>query len=122
MRFGRRNLGAAGERAAEVFLRRRGYAIVERNFRCPLGEIDLIALDRGAVVFVEVKTRASGVYGSPAESIGWHKRQRLRRAAETWLGRKGLHDRPARFDVVEVYWDGASARCELLCNAFDTDL
>jgi len=121
MKSGRRSLGDAGERAAEAFLRRRGYAIVERNFRCPLGEIDLIALDRGMIVFVEVKTRGSGAFGSPAESIGWHKRQRLRRAAETWLGRKRLHDRPARFDVVEVYWDGARARCELLCNAFDAD-
>ncbi len=52
MKFGRRQLGDEGERAAEDFLRRRGYVIVDRNFRCPLGEVDLIALDRGTVVFV----------------------------------------------------------------------
>lgn len=121
MTFGRRQLGDEGERAAEEFLRRRGYVIVDRNFRCPLGEVDLIALDHGTVVFVEVKTRRSGAYGSPAESIGRHKRQRLRRAAEVYLGRKRLHDRAARFDVVEVYWEANGARCELIANAFDLE-
>lgn len=119
--FGRRRqLGDAGEKAAEAFLRRRGYVVVERNFRCPLGEIDLIALDRGTLVFVEVKTRGSGAFGTPAEGIGRQKRERLRRAAETWIGRKRLHDRPARFDVVEVYWEADRPRCELIADAFET--
>lgn len=122
MRFTRRGLGDLGDRgeeAAEGFLRRRGYVIVERNFRCPLGEIDLIALERGTIVFVEVKTRRTHGFGSPAEAVDRRKQQRLRRAAEVYLNRKRLHDRHARFDVVEVYWEDTVPRCELIANAFD---
>jgi len=121
MDTGAAELGGRGEAVAERFLRRRGYVIVDRNFRCPLGEIDLVALDRGTVVFVEVKTRRSRHFGSPADSIGRHKRLRLRRAAETYLSRKRLTDRSARFDVVEVLWGDAEPVCELIVNAFDAD-
>jgi len=119
--FGKRRLGEEGESAAEKFLRRRGFAIIERNFRCPLGELDLIALDRGTIVFVEVKARSSEAFGTPAEAIGYQKRLRLRRAAEVYISRKRLHDRPARFDVVEVRWADGQAHCELIANAFDAD-
>jgi len=122
MDFGRKWLGARGESAAEEFLRRRGYVIVARNFQCPLGEIDLIALDHGSVVFVEVKTRRGGDFGSPAMAVDRRKQQRMRRAAEVYMSRKRLHDRPARFDVVEVYWGAADTpQCEIIVNAFDTD-
>ena len=65
----RRELGIDGERAAERFLRRLGYTIVERNYRCPLGEIDLVALDRRTIVFVEVKTLRRAGAASPFDAV-----------------------------------------------------
>lgn len=121
MDLGRHRLGERGENVAEAFLRKHGYVILERNFRCPLGEIDLIALERGTIAFVEVKTRSGGSYGSPAAAIDRRKQIRLRRAAEIYLSRKRLHDRPARFDVVEVYWEQGQPSCDLIANAFDSD-
>ena len=115
----RQILGAAGERAAEKFLRRQRYTIVERNYRCPSGEVDLIALDHSTVVFVEVKTRTQPGFGSPLEAVDPRKQRQIRRAAQHYLVEKRLHDRDARFDVVGVWWEDGRARCELVKNAFD---
>ncbi|MCY4489578.1 MAG: YraN family protein [Deltaproteobacteria bacterium] len=98
----RQSLGKAGEELAERYLKRQGYAIVERNYRCPLGEIDLIALDKRAVVFVEVKTRRVDTAGAPLESVNGAKQQRLKRAAMHYLNRHHLHDRDVQFDVVGI--------------------
>lgn len=115
----RKALGAAGERAAERFLRQQRYTIVERNYRTPAGEIDLIALDGPTVVFVEVKTRTGSTHGSPFDAVNAHKQRQIVRAAVRFLAAKRLLDRPARFDVVGVWWDGTEPRCELIRNAFD---
>ena len=115
----RQLLGADGERAAEKFLRRQRYTIVERNYRCPSGEVDLIALDRSSVVFVEVKTRTQPGYGSPLEAVDRRKQRQIQRAAQHYLVAKRLHDRDARFDVVGVWWEQGQLRCELVKNAFD---
>lgn len=117
----RQALGAAGERAAERFLRRQRYTIVERNYRTPAGEIDLIALDGPTVVFIEVKTRTGSVYGSPFDAVDAHKQRQIIRAARHFLSAKRLLDRPARFDVVGVWWEHGEPRCELVRNAFDAD-
>jgi len=115
----RGELGRAGERAAEEFLRRRGYTILERNFRCRGGEVDLVGLHRGVVVFVEVKTRQRAAAVGPFESVTPRKRQRLVRAARYYLARHCLDDRAARFDVVGV-WEGRGRLvCELIENAFE---
>lgn len=114
-------VGAAGESAAEAFLRRRGYVIVERNYRCRGGEIDLIALDRGAVVFIEVRTRAVGAVVDPVESIGPAKRRRVVAAARHYTARRRLHERPMRFDVVAVDADASGMQCRVIANAFDLD-
>ena len=79
----RQHLGAAGERAAADFLRRHGYALLARNYRCPGGEVDVIALERGAVVFVEVKARAD--LERALEAVTPEKRRRLNRAVRVWL-------------------------------------
>lgn len=118
MKDERQQLGAAGERAAERFLRRQGYIILERNYRCASGEIDLIALDRRTVVFVEVKTRAQSELGTPFEAVDLRKQRQLRRAAQSYLARHHLTEREARFDVVGIWWDTPSPRCELLRDAF----
>jgi len=115
----RQVLGAEGERAAEKFLRRQRYTIVERNYRCRSGEVDLIALDRSTVVFVEVKTRTQRGFGSPLEAVDPRKQRQVQRAAQHYLSEKRLHDRDARFDVVGVWVEKGQVCCELVKNAFE---
>ena len=115
----RQPLGDRGERVAEAHLRKLGYTVVARNFRCPQGEIDLVAVDRGTIVFVEVKTRGGPAFGSPFEAVGRSKRRRLQRAAAVYLNRHRLHGRYARFDVIAVHWGPSGPACELLRNAFE---
>jgi putative endonuclease len=115
----RQLLGAEGERAAEKFLRRQRYAIVQRNYRCRSGEVDLIALDGSAVVFVEVKTRTQPGFGNPLEAVDRRKQRQIVRAAQHYLAENRLHDRDARFDVVGVWWEDGRVQCELVKGAFD---
>lgn len=103
----RRDRGALGERIAADHLERRGYRIVERNFRTRHGELDLIAADDRALVFCEVKTRVAGGRSGPAgalEAIGPNKRKQVRALATQWLAH--THDRPhrpnVRFDAIGV--------------------
>jgi putative endonuclease len=93
--------GGAAEDAAARFLEDRGLAIVARNYRTRMGEIDLIARDGETLVFVEVRMRSSDHYGGGAESIGWRKRSRIEAAARQYLAL--LRREPAcRFDVVTL--------------------
>ncbi|MEO5536008.1 MAG: YraN family protein [Pseudolysinimonas sp.] len=82
-------LGMRGERIAENALARLGYEILDRNWRCPEGEVDLVARDGDAVVVIEVKTRSSTMFGHPFESITPRKLARLRRLATSWLHAHG---------------------------------
>jgi putative endonuclease len=115
----KQELGKEGERVAEQFLKRKGYKLVERNFRCTEGELDLIVLDRRVVVFVEVKTRTGRGFGSPLEAVEYRKQQKMIRAAQYFLSAKGLHQRDARFDVVGVSWPGREPMVEHIENAFE---
>jgi putative endonuclease len=115
----RRDLGDRGERAAEEFLRRQRYTIVARNYQCPVGEIDLVALDGSTIVFVEVKVRTHGAAGSPLEAVGPRKQRQIARVARYYLSTHRLHDRDARFDVVGISWENDAPRLELVRNAFD---
>ncbi|MGH2349059.1 MAG: YraN family protein [bacterium] len=119
----RRTLGSAGEDAAHRLLRRHGYRIIEQNFRCPIGEIDLIAEEAGAVVFIEVKARAAHEFGAPFEAISPPKQRRLARLATWYLARRRWLDRPCRFDAVAVMvdLDGRVESIELLRDAFVPD-
>lgn len=112
-------LAGTGEAAAAEFLRRHRYVILERNYRCTLGEVDIIALDRNAIVFVEVKSRRRDGSGSPFEAVDGRKQRRLLRAARHYLSRHRLHGRDVRFDVVGVWEEGGELRCELVRNAFE---
>jgi len=112
-------LGKEGERVAEQYLRKKGYRVVERNYRCAGGELDLIVLDRRVVVFVEVKTRTGHAFGTPLEAVEFRKQQRMIRAAQFFLSAKGLHQRDARFDVVGVSWPGREPAVEHIVNAFE---
>ncbi len=101
-------LGQEGERVAERYLQKKGYKLVERNYRCPAGEVDLIVLDRRVIVFVEVKTRTGNRFGSPLEAVQPRKQHKMIRAAQFFLAQKGLHQRDARFDVVGISWPARS--------------
>lgn len=115
----RRGLGSLGERLAQTHLERAGYAVLERNHRSARGELDLVALGHGALVFCEVRTRLGTVARSPLaaggqlESVGPGKRRRLRRMAREWLGstsgtRAGARAASAqrmRFDVIGITVD-----------------
>ena len=98
----KRSLGQFGEEQAARYLRRRFYSIVERNYRCRFGEIDLIAKRGGILAFVEVKLRRDASYGEAREFVTARKQERLRAAAELWLLKTGCELQP-RFDVIEVY-------------------
>ena len=93
-------LGRHGEALAERALRRAGLRILERRFRCRGGEIDLIAEDGRTLVFAEVKTRSGVAFGLPAEAVTAAKQRRIVRAARLYLSRRGLWERPCRFDVI----------------------
>jgi len=112
-------LGKEGERIAEQYLKKKGYKLIERNYRCHGGELDLIVLDRRVVVFVEVKTRTGQGFGSPFEAVEYHKQKRMIQAAQFFLNEKNLHQRDARFDVVGVSWPGREPVVEHIENAFE---
>lgn len=113
-------LGKAGEDRAAQYLSKQGYKILERNFRAPYGEIDLIALHRGELVFVEVKTRNSDAYGAPELAVTPRKQQRMIKAALGYIKYKKLHQMPCRFDVVAIN-TGAEKELELIQYAFEAD-
>jgi putative endonuclease len=112
-------LGKEGERLAERYLQNKGYKLVERNYRCRVGELDLIVLDRRVVVFVEVKTRTGHGFGSPLEAVEFRKQRKMIQAAQFFLAAKGLQQRDARFDVVGVSWAGREPIVEHIENAFE---
>lgn len=103
----RRALGAHGEDAAVRFLQRAGLVVLERNWRCRAGEIDIVALDDKAstLVIVEVKTRRSTAFGSPIEAVTVAKAARLRRLAAAWLAAHPIGVRDVRIDVVGILVD-----------------
>ena len=95
-------LGVIGEELAYHFLSRKGYKILLKNYECALGEIDLVAKEKGALVFVEVKTRRSEAFGSPLESVTRQKRRQIVKTAQYYLKRYGIKDVACRFDVVSI--------------------
>ena len=97
-----RKLGQVGEEQAARYLRRRFYTILERNYRCRFGEIDLIARRGGVLAFVEVKLRRDESHGEAREFVTARKQQRVMAAAELWLSQNETQLQP-RFDVIEVY-------------------
>ena len=95
-------LGIAGEKKAVKFLKKHKYKILEKNYRCALGEVDVIARQGETLVFVEVKTRSSCLFGRPCEAVDEQKQEKLRRLALYYQRFKRLYNIPLRFDVVEV--------------------
>lgn len=117
-----RELGMKGEEAAARFLYQRGYEILERNWTCHAGEADIIAKDRNAIVFVEVKTRRDASKGFPSEAVTKAKRERYERIALAYLSEHDAIDIPVRFDVVSIVVIGKDrAMIRHHINAFSAD-
>jgi putative endonuclease len=125
--FGRRryaalskdDLGRLGEKLGARFLRRQGYRVVARNYACPAGELDLVALDRDTLVFVEVKTRRDDAAAMPEDAVNFHKRRQVTAAAKYYLLQTRAHDRPCRFDVLAILLrEGQEPEIEHFVDAF----
>lgn len=103
-----RGIGSIGEGIAQEYLRKKGYRILEKNYRTRFGEIDIIAEDKGTIVFIEVKTRIHETFGAPEESVTRQKQERLKKVALCYL--KDLKKiPPVRFDVLAIELKGKSA-------------
>jgi putative endonuclease len=98
----RPTLGALGEDAALRWYRDRGYAAVARNWRCPLGELDLVVSRGGLLVFCEVKSRAGSAFGGGFDAVTWRKQRKLRQLGEVFLLTSGTNPARVRFDVASV--------------------
>jgi len=117
--YDRMRTGKKGEDIACSYLKSRGYRIVERNYKCPLGEIDIVARDGDAIVFVEVKSRKSEEFGDPQLAVGQKKQKKVSRISLTYLKDKNLYPCNARFDVVAIKMLPDGSAIELIQNAFE---
>jgi putative endonuclease len=114
--------GEPGESLACEFLRRNGYQIVTRNFRCRSGEVDVIARQGDTTVFVEVKDRGSASHGEGHEAVTFAKRRRIIRAAQLYAASRGLSESPLRFDVISIdRGEGEKRRVRHDAGAFDVE-
>ena len=111
--------GKEGERIAANFLKKSGYRIIETNFRCAIGEIDIIAWDKNELVFIEVKTRTSGELGFPEQAVGIKKQKKMSQLALWYLQKKNTKDTATRFDVLTIMILPAGNEIKLIKNAFD---
>jgi putative endonuclease len=114
----RARVGRRGEDVAAAYLHRAGFRVLEQNYRCHLGEIDIVCQDSDTLVFVEVKARTQADFAAPWASIGPAKQRRLRRLAQQYMIRHGLESVPVRFDVVSVVLGDGRPAIEHITGAF----
>lgn len=112
-------LGKRGEDLAYKEIKRRGYKKIIRNYRCSLGEIDIIARDGDTLVFLEIKTRRAGNLAYAKEAVDERKKRQISKVALEYLKANGFNDMKARFDVVAVSLEGKEPEIEIIRNAFD---
>ncbi len=115
----KKKLGREGEDFAKRFLRKKGYKILETNYRTPIGEIDIIARDGDVIVFVEVKTRSSLEFGYPHEAVTQSKQNRLKKLALYYLKSQKLTDVSVRFDVIGLYLKEGTYKVDHFVDAFE---
>jgi len=115
MTYNKRKIGADKEKLAGAYLEKNGYEIIEYNFRCRQGEIDIIAKDGEYLVFCEVKYRSGMSKGTPFEAVDYKKQRIISRCALFYVTKQRLEDVPCRFDVVSV----TDKEIQVLKNAFD---
>ena len=118
----RLSLGEQGEMAACRFLKTRGYEILEKNYKCKLGEIDVIARRQGRLAFVEIKTRTSARFGTPQEAVDLRKQEKIFKVAQWYLKEKKILRSPIAFDIVAILWgEGQTPEIRLLADAFEKE-
>ncbi|MBI4824271.1 MAG: YraN family protein [Nitrospirae bacterium] len=115
----KRQIGNKGEELAFHFLKKKGMKILNRNYRTPAGEIDIIAKDGNTLVFVEVKTRSGDLFGQPVEAISPKKKKTMERASLHYILKEKQEGRPARFDVVSIRILSDKNHIEHLKDAFE---
>lgn len=101
--YQRHEIGKLGEQIAKIYLNSIKYKIIERNFNCRQGEIDIIAKDKDELIFIEVKTRTNLIYGKPSEAVDSRKQKHIYNSAKYYLYINQLEKSFIRFDVIEVY-------------------
>ena len=115
----RKALGVKGEDLAVQYLKKKGFKVIERNYHCPWGEIDLIAREGDTLVFVEIKSRISSAFGLPQDAVDRFKQRKMIEVARTYLAEHHLSEEiPARFDVVAIHLTPAGPQIELIKDAF----
>lgn len=112
-------VGRRGEDEAVRYLKKNGYRIIERNYRCRHGEVDIVAMDGHTLAFIEVKTRGSDRFGSPAGSVDARKQRHITLASMHYIAEKSLGEVQARFDVVSVELNGEGFTTSLIKDAFE---
>lgn len=108
MQFYNKKIGDLGEELAQKHLIKLGYKILDKNYRCKTGEVDIIGKDGEFISFIEVKTRKSSFYGSPGEAVNYIKQHKIYKTAQMYILKKKLHKFNFRFDVVEVILNNES--------------
>lgn len=118
----RSSLGERGETAACGFLKDHGYEILEKNYKCKLGEIDVVARRKGRLAFVEIKTRTSAQFGMPQEAVDLRKQEKIFKVAQWYLKEKKIFKAPIAFDVVAILWrEGQAPEIRLIPDAFEKE-
>ncbi len=113
-------LGARGETVAWNFLKERGYVILEKNYKCKLGEIDVIARRQGRLAFIEIKTRTTPQFGHPQEAVDLRKQEKILKVAQWYLKEKKSQNERVAFDVVAILWrEGQAPEISLFTDAFE---
>jgi len=113
------SLGKRGEEIAVSYLKGLKYKIIERNYKCKFGEVDIIADDRKTLSFIEVKTRSSLDYGHPYHVVNKRKQHQISKVALEYINKNDMHDIDARFDVLAVQVSPEGEKIELIKNAFE---
>ena len=116
----KKELGKKGEEIALRFLKKNGYRLVERNYVCKMGEVDIVAREKDTLVFIEVKTRTSTAFGPPQLAVTPSKQMQISKAAWTFLKEKRIENAKARFDVVAVLIRPEGEEIELIRDAFES--
>ena len=115
----KKETGKLGEDIAGHYLKQNGYVILDRNFECRQGEIDIIALDKKEIVFIEVKTRTSNKYGAPSEAVNKIKQKHMLQTIKYYLYIRNLSDEFIRIDVIEVYINNNVYKVNHIKQAFE---
>ncbi len=114
----RKQVGNRGESLAEDYIKRKGYKIIHRNYRCKLGEIDIIAKDGDTIVFIEVRTKQNENFGSPQDSVTSTKISKISKTALNFIQEKNLSGYSYRFDFIAITFSQGKPNIEHIENAF----